>query len=78
MNKLNLKSFCCFVTASDENFLTFDCNYVYIKYLNHHLNVCVRKLFYYSTDDVLERKAFTDILNCCHIHFTYILCKPGM
>ena len=30
-------------------------------------------LFYYSTDDMLLRKALTDILNCCDIHFTYIL-----
>ena len=26
-----------------------------------------------STDDALLRKAFTDIFNCCDIHFTYIL-----
>ena len=31
------------------------------------------KSFYYSTDDALLRKAFTDILNCCDIHFNYIL-----
>ena len=31
------------------------------------------KSFYYSTDDALQRKAFTDILNCCDIHLTYIL-----
>ena len=29
--------------------------------------------FIYSPDDALLRKAFTDILNCCDIHFTYIL-----
>ena len=27
----------------------------------------------YSTDDALLRKAFSDILNCCDTHFTYIL-----
>ena len=27
----------------------------------------------YSTDDALLWKAFTDILNCCDIHFTYTL-----
>ena len=57
---------------SHENFTTFNCNYVYIKYFNHHFKFCVSKLFYYSTDDALLRKAFTDILNCCDIHFTYI------
>ena len=41
--------------------------------LKHHFNFCVSKSFYYSTDDVLLRKAFTDILNCCDIHLTYIL-----
>ena len=30
-------------------------------------------LIFLRTDDVLLRKAFTDILNCCDIHFTYIL-----
>ena len=58
---------------SHENFITFNCNYVYIKYFKHHFNFCVSKSFYYSTDDALLRKAFTDILNCCDIHFTYIL-----
>ena len=59
--------------VSHENFITFNCNYVYIKYFNHRFNFCVSKSFYYSTDDALLRKAFTDILNCCDIHFTYIL-----
>ena len=27
--------------------------------------------FYYSTEDELLRKAFTNILHCCYIHFTY-------
>ena len=31
------------------------------------------KSFCYSTEDALQRKAFTDILNCCDIHLTYIL-----
>ena len=44
-----------------------------LKILNHHFNFCVSKSFYYNTDDVLLRKAFTDILNCCDIHLTYIL-----
>ena len=55
------------------NFITFNCNYVFIKYFNHHFNFCVSKSFYYSTEDALLRKAFTNILNCCNIHFTYIL-----
>ena len=67
MNKLNLKSFCYFVMVSHENFITFNCNYVYIKYFNHRFNFCVSKSFYYSTDNALLRKAFTDILNCCEI-----------
>ena len=33
----------------------------------------VSKSFYCSTDDALLRKAFTDILNCCDIYFTYII-----
>ena len=59
---------------SHENFITFNCNYVYIKYFNHRFNFCVSKSFYYSTDDALLRKAFTDILNCCDIqvHFNYV------
>ena len=56
-----------------ENFITFNCNYVYISYFSHPFNFCVSKSFYYSTDDALLRKAFTDILNCYDIHFTYIL-----
>ena len=59
--------------VSHENFITFNCNYVYIKYFNHHFNFCVSKSFYYSTDDALLRKAFTDILSCYDINFTYIL-----
>ena len=58
---------------SHENFITFNCNYVYIKYFNHHFNFCVSKSFYYGTDDALLQKAFTDILNCCDILFAYIL-----
>ena len=73
MNKLNLKSFCYFVTVSHENFITFNCNYVHIENFNHHVNFCVSKSFYHSTDDASLRRAFTDILNCCDIHFTYIL-----
>ena len=61
--------------VSHKNFVTCNCNYVYIKYFNHHFKFCVSKSFYYSTDDALLRKAFTDILNCCDIHFTYILLK---
>ena len=57
----------------NENFINFNCNYVYIKYFNYHLNFCVSKSFYYSADDALLRKAFTDILSCCDIHFTFIL-----
>ena len=30
-------------------------------------------VIFYSTDDALLRKAFTDILNCCDIHFIYTL-----
>ena len=44
-----------------------------LKILNYYFNFCVSKSFYYSTDDALLRKAFTDILNCCDIHSTYIL-----
>ena len=47
-----------------------------LKIFNHHFNFCVSKSFYYSTDDALLRKAFTNILNCCDIHFTYILVFP--
>ena len=43
------------------------------KIFNHHFNFCVSKSFSYSTDDASLRKAFTDILNGCDIHFTYIL-----
>ena len=59
--------------VSHENFITFNCSYVYIKYFNQHLNVCVSKSFYYSTDHALLRKVFSDILNCFDIHFTCIL-----
>ena len=59
--------------VSRENFITFNCNYVYIKYCNHNFNFFASKSFYYSTDDALLRKAFAGILNCCDIHFTYIL-----
>ena len=38
---------------------------------NHHFNFSVSRSFYYSTDNMLLRKAFTDILNCCDVHFTY-------
>ena len=58
---------------SHENFVTFNCNYVHIESFNHHFNFCASKSFYYSTDDALLRKAFTDILNCCNIHFNYTL-----
>ena len=68
MNKLNLKSFCYFETVSHENFITFNCNYVYVKHFNNHFNFCASKSFYYSTDNVLLRKAFTDILYGCAIH----------
>ena len=33
----------------------------------------LNKSFYCNTDDVLLRKVFTDILNRCDIHFTWIL-----
>ena len=45
--------------------------------INHHFNFCVSKSLYYSTDDALLQNAFTDILNCCDIHFTYILLSFG-
>ena len=61
------------MTVSHENFITFNCSYVYIKYFNYYFNFCVSKSFYYSTGDALLRKAFTHILTCCDIHFTYIL-----
>ena len=41
-----------------------------MKWVSQQLSV---KAFCSSTDDALLRKAFTDILNCCDIHFTYIL-----
>ena len=44
-----------------------------LKIFNYYFNFCVSKLFSYSIDDTLLRKAFTDILICCDIHFTYIL-----
>ena len=44
-----------------------------LKIFNRHFNFCGSESFYYRTDDALLRKAFTDILNCCDIHFTYIL-----
>ena len=59
--------------VSHENFITFNCNYVYIKYFNHHFNFCVSKSFYYGTGDALLQKAFTDTLSYCNIHLTYIL-----
>ena len=62
---------------SHDNYITFTCNYVYIENFNHHFNFCVSKSFYYSTEDALLRKAFTDILNCCDIHFTYIILILG-
>ena len=71
--QIDLKSFCYFVKVSHKNIITFNCNYVYIKYFKHLFNFCVSKSFFYSTDDALLQKAFTDILNCCDIHFTYIL-----
>ena len=58
---------------SHDNYITFNCNYVYIENFNHDFNFCVSKSFYYSTEDALLRKSFTDILNCCDIHFTYML-----
>ena len=56
-----------------ENFITFNCDYVYIKYFKHHFDFCVSKSFYYSVDNALLQKIFTDILNCCYIHLTCIL-----
>ena len=70
---MNLKRVCYFVTMSHENYITFNCNYVCIKHFNHHFNFCINKSFYYSTDNALLWKAFTDILNSFDIHFTYIL-----
>ena len=58
---------------SHENFITFNCDYVYIKYFKHHFDFCVSKSFYYSVDNALLQKIFTDILNCCYIHLTCIL-----
>ena len=57
---------------SHENFIAFNCNYVYNEYFNHHFNFFVGKSFYYSIDDALLQKAFTDILNCCDITFIYV------
>ena len=42
-------------------------------FLNIGKFMCLCSAIYYSTDDGLLRKAFTDILNCCDIYFTYIL-----
>ena len=70
--QIESKRFCYFVTVLHENFITFNNNYVYIKNFNHPFNFCVSKSFYYKTDDALLRKAFTDILNRCDIHLTYI------
>ena len=36
--QIESKKLCYFVTVSHENFITFNCNYVYIKYFNHHFN----------------------------------------
>ena len=69
MSKLNLKSLFYFVTVSHENFITFNCNYAYIKNFNHHFNFCVSKSFYYSTDDALLRNASTTTLQ----HFLFRL-----
>ena len=74
--QIESNKFLFFVTASHENFITFNCNYVCIESFNHHFNFCVSKSFCYSTDDALLLKAFTDFLNCCDIRFTYILSDP--
>ena len=58
---------------SHESSITFNCNYVYIENFNQHFNFCVSKSFYYGTNYVLLQKTLTGILNCCDIHFTYIL-----
>ena len=47
-------------------------NYLYIK-VSTILIFRVRKLFYYSTEDAILRKAFTDILNYRDIYFTYFI-----
>ena len=70
--QIESKKLLSFRNCVHENLITFNCNYVYIQNFNH-FNICVSKSFYYSTDDVLLQKAFTDILNCCDIYFTYIL-----
>ena len=50
-----------------------------MRFDNSHSFVSVNRvctivlLIFLRTDDALLRKAFTDILNCCDIHFTYIL-----
>ena len=43
--QIESKKLLLFVTVSYENVITFNCNYVYIKYFNHHFNFCVRKPF---------------------------------
>ena len=58
--------------VSHENVIAFNCKYVYNEYFNRHFNFFVGKSFYYSTDDALLQKAFTDTLNCCDIHFIYV------
>ena len=70
--QIESKELLSFGNGAHENLISFNCNYVYIQNFNH-FNICVSKSFYYSTDDVLLQKAFTDILNCCDIYFTYIL-----
>ena len=45
-----------------------------MKLVSQQFKVSV-KAFCSSTDHALLRKAFTDIVNCCDIHFTYILFK---
>ena len=61
------------MTVSHENFITLNYNYVYIKIVTITVILYVSKSFYYSTEDVLLRNVFTNILSCCDIYFTYIL-----
>ena len=47
--QIESKKLLVFVTVSHENFITFNCNYVYIENFNHHSNFCVSKSFYHNT-----------------------------
>ena len=51
---------------------TFNNNCLYVEVLTIILIFAYINHFYYSTEDALLPRAFTNILNCCDIHFTYI------